>query len=259
MNINRFLVPFLVWFISSLTFILVAAVIGEESAFLPAGICLMLLAISVAAHLGIRWMRWIGVPVFFLFALLCLLGGIDSELFILLIPMAGYAYMAYDLLTLFKTTRETTPVQPNLPPQTFQVENTDYRYPWLQKRVISIFIDGMLIIFVMIQIMYLTEGTEWSTVIRVASGLILVGLYEPLLTAYDSTVGQRLMGIRVRDDGNPSLRISVGRAYVRYVVKLGLGWLSFVTIHFNDKHQALHDLMSSSVMIIAERRMIATA
>jgi hypothetical protein len=32
-------------------------------------------------------------------------------------------------------------------------------------------------------------------------------------------------------------------------VKGFLGWLSFITINFNDEHRAIHDFASDSVMI----------
>lgn len=113
----------------------------------------------------------------------------------------------------------------------------------------ALFIDGMMLLFVMVLVMYISEGSEWSTAIRVASGLLLSAIYEPFLTAFSATIGHRVMGIRVRDDKNPVRRISVGKAYARWFTKGALGWISFLTIHFNDKHQAIHDLIVSSVVI----------
>ena len=57
------------------------------------------------------------------------------------------------------------------------------------------------------------------------------------------------MGIRVRHVGDPSKRINVFQSYIRFIVKGLLGWLSFITIHLNSEHRAIHDFAGSSVMI----------
>ncbi len=46
-----------------------------------------------------------------------------------------------------------------------------------------------------------------------------------------------------------SERITILQSYIRFIVKGLLGWLSFVTIHFNGEHRAIHDFAGSSVMI----------
>lgn len=121
-------------------------------------------------------------------------------------------------------------------------------YPLLLRRVQALFIDGMLILLAMIVIMLMTEGSELQASIMIASAALLSN-YEPLLTAYSRTPGQRVMKIRVGRYNNPSERISVLNAYVRWLVKGLLGWISFITIHFNPERRAIHDLAGDSVMV----------
>jgi hypothetical protein len=56
-------------------------------------------------------------------------------------------------------------------------------------------------------------------------------LYEPLLTAFAVTPGQFIKGIRVRQERDRSKRIGVFPALVRYITKIILGWISFLSMH----------------------------
>jgi uncharacterized RDD family membrane protein YckC len=125
-------------------------------------------------------------------------------------------------------------------------------YPELGDRYRSLTIDSIVIITLMFAAAYLFEAwpsapedaRKWAFV------LIWAG-YEPIATAFGSTVGNYVMKIRVRRVGNESRRINILQAYVRYVVKLPLGWLSFLTMGGNAKRRAIHDLASGAVMVRA--------
>lgn len=140
---------------------------------------------------------------------------------------------------------------PELPPVAdgFYADNVVYRYPLLLKRYQSLFIDFLLLFAVMIITMVLVGNSEIRQTVMVSMGALFLLVYEPLLTVYSATVGQRIMGIRVRDVNNPAERIGLVRAYIRLVVKWYLGWLSFLTINFNPQHRAIHDMASASVVI----------
>jgi hypothetical protein len=60
------------------------------------------------------------------------------------------------------------------------------------------------------------------------------------------------MHIRVRSVNNTQKRINIFRSYARFLVKLILGILSFITIHFNEERRAVHDFAGHSVMIELE-------
>lgn len=107
----------------------------------------------------------------------------------------------------------------------------------------------MLLLTIMIIVMVVTEEFPHAITIRITILIVMSLLYEPLLTAYSSTVGQKIMGICVRDVRDPTKRINLLQSYSRCFVKGFLGWVSFVTIHFNPEHRAIHDLAASSVMI----------
>ena len=128
------------------------------------------------------------------------------------------------------------------------------RYPELKTRIQSTFIDTML----MLGLMFLAatildkinpsqdEEDGW---IR---GLIFIsiwGIYEPLAMTIGCTLGNYLMKIRVKRDSDNTKRINLLQAIVRFVVKIALGWVSFLTIHSNKERRAIHDLVAGSVMI----------
>ena len=138
---------------------------------------------------------------------------------------------------------------PPLPPAAFQIKGQQFTYPALLKRYQALFIDGILLLAVMIIIMVVTEDSPYHTEIMISTWLVCAFCYEPILSAYSATIGQRLMKIRVRNVDDPNVRILLGRAYLRFVVKGLLGWLSFVTIHSNPAHRAIHDYAGSSVVI----------
>jgi uncharacterized RDD family membrane protein YckC len=39
------------------------------------------------------------------------------------------------------------------------------------------------------------------------------------------------------------------QAFFRYVLKISLGWISFLTMHSNSQRRAIHDFAAGSVMI----------
>lgn len=126
-------------------------------------------------------------------------------------------------------------------------------YPSLMKRYQSLFIDFLFALFCMFGVVALLDKfgdiPGW---VRFAAFIFLWAVYEPLCTALGCTLGNYLMGIRVRQFNNTSKRINIFQAYLRWLIKLILGWLSFLAIHSNPQKRAFHDLVAGSVMITAK-------
>lgn len=125
-------------------------------------------------------------------------------------------------------------------------------YPELGDRYRSLTIDSIVIIALMFAAAYLFESWPSAPADARKSAFLLIWLgYEPMSTAFACTLGNYIMKIRVRRVGNESRRINILQAYVRYMVKLPLGWLSFLTMGGNPKRRAIHDLASGAVMVRA--------
>ena len=124
------------------------------------------------------------------------------------------------------------------------------KYPPLIDRIQSAFIDTMLIIILMIVFARVLDRFEnvpdW---VRILLFVFLFMLYEPLCMSLGFTIGNYVKKIRVRRDEDTSKRISIFQAFLRYPLKMLLGWISFLTIHSTPKRRAIHDLASGSVMI----------
>jgi uncharacterized RDD family membrane protein YckC len=123
-------------------------------------------------------------------------------------------------------------------------------YPQLTDRIQSSFIDMLLIVAMMFVFSGILERYEnapdW---IRVALFFGLWAIYEPLCTTLGATLGNYIKGIRVRQNGAINQRINFFQAFIRYVLKVLLGWISFLTIHTNPQKRAIHDIVAGSVMI----------
>jgi uncharacterized RDD family membrane protein YckC len=123
-------------------------------------------------------------------------------------------------------------------------------YPLLTDRVQSSFIDGIFLIilmFVFSTILDKFENVPDGVRIVLFTGLWIV--YEPLCTTLGFTLGNYIKGIRVRQHTEVTRRINFFQALVRYVLKVILGWISFLTIHSNSERRAIHDFVSGSIMI----------
>lgn len=130
--------------------------------------------------------------------------------------------------------------------------NHENQYPRLVRRYKALLIDGLLIMFTLIIIMIIVEDIESRTPIMVSSAFIIILTYEPFLTSYSKTIGQRIMKIKIVKYENPQERISLVNAYLRWFTKGMLGWISFISIHSNPQRRAIHDFASDSIMINEE-------
>ena len=125
-----------------------------------------------------------------------------------------------------------------------------FEYPSLSERVQSTFIDSIFIITMMFVFSSVLERfdhvPDW---IRIALFFSIWGIYEPLCISSGCTIGNYLKGIRVRQFANPLKKLNIFRSFLRYLFKIALGWVSFLTIHSNDERRAIHDFASGSIMI----------
>lgn len=208
----------------------------------------------------LAWAKWLLSIGLIVYGLMNLIVGFE-------LMAAFYVVGAFDIyfgsqlltsktLAEFRTVRPKSP-SPEIAP-IWAAENTTptnrptYRYPLLIRRIKAILVDSVLLMTVLIIIMITVEDSTHRTSIMVASAAIILLTYEPLLTYHSRTLGQRWMGIRVRRYGNPDARIGLLSAYIRWITKGLLGWVSFVTIHFNPERRAIHDLASRTVMVCDE-------
>jgi uncharacterized RDD family membrane protein YckC len=124
------------------------------------------------------------------------------------------------------------------------------RYPLLGERVQSSFIDVVLMIILMFIISSILENYEnvpdW---VRISLFVAVWLVYDPLCTSLGCTLGNYIKGLRVRQHYDVTRRINIFQAVIRYVIKISLGWISFLTINSNYEKRAIHDFVAGSVVI----------
>ena len=141
------------------------------------------------------------------------------------------------------------------PPRAPAGDESPPLYATFPRRLNALSIDALILMtFSVVLFLLLPEGSEHSatrlTLAFVWWGVLL--LYEPVMVAwFGGTMGHRLQNLRVVDDshgGNPHL----GKALGRYLLKGILGTVSFFSMSFSRRHQALHDMMTRSTVQIRD-------
>jgi len=57
----------------------------------------------------------------------------------------------------------------------------------------------------------------------------------------------------VRKHSDPGKKINLIQSYLRFIVKFLLGWISFITISFNEEKRAIHDFAGGTIMLDKSR------
>lgn len=130
----------------------------------------------------------------------------------------------------------------------YEREFDQTKYPVILRRYLATSIDVVFILYAFTIFIFILQGyNESETRGIIWIGIVILFLYEPLFTSRLCTIGQKIMGIRVRrtDSGE---RLSMPRACVRTIVKLMLGIISFFSIPVTRKRRAIHDFAAGSVV-----------
>ena len=126
----------------------------------------------------------------------------------------------------------------------------EIQYCTLTDRLKAMLIDAFCMMMVMLLFSTLLDEINRPLVLaRVIMFMAIWVLYEPICIAYGCTIGQYLMHIRVRRIRDTTKNIHIVLSYMRYIIKFVLGWLSFLSIAFNQQRQAIHDMAVESVVI----------
>lgn len=132
-------------------------------------------------------------------------------------------------------------------------EEITFNRPSLLARLKSMLADTMVIIVLMMIAATILNALNIESGLVRGMAFALVWLYEPIMIALDRTIGQRIMGLRVRNytkyiDEDTPKNINIVYLLIRYLAKILLGWVSLLTIHSNTYGQAIHDKVGNSVM-----------
>jgi len=124
-------------------------------------------------------------------------------------------------------------------------------YPRLLDRIKAVSIDSLvLLVFMTLTAYIFSLFGEVSDQTRIVAFVLIFIAYDPICTSsFGGTVGHLMMGIRVKRAGNLQKNLLFPFALIRFIAKAFLGWVSLLTVMANDKRQAIHDAVVSSIVI----------
>ena len=125
--------------------------------------------------------------------------------------------------------------------------------PSLILRVKSNMIDSAIIIVLMCICSIILNGLKIESGNIRLSAMLLIILYEPIFVALGSTIGQRIMGLEIIKSSaykqyGKIQKTNIINSFFRYISKIGLSWISLLTIHSSKYGQAIHDKIGNSIM-----------
>ena len=125
------------------------------------------------------------------------------------------------------------------------------KYPQLLERIKAAFADIIILIGLMIIASSIFSSFEQvPDSARIAVFVFIFALYDPLFTSiFGGTIGHILMGLKVKQEKNPEKNIWIHLAIIRFLAKVGLGWISLLTVTGTEKKTAIHDSIVGSVVL----------
>jgi uncharacterized RDD family membrane protein YckC len=121
----------------------------------------------------------------------------------------------------------------------------------LLRRVRAFLIDSSIFAVLLYAWMISLPLLEGSPIaVKIAWLVIPLLIVDPVLVAFSGgSPGHHVMGLRVRDAAQDR-NIGIVRSLARTVIRSLLGWLSFVFVLVTQRHQALHDYFTSTVVVL---------
>ncbi len=124
-------------------------------------------------------------------------------------------------------------------------------YPRLLRRIRAALIDSVIISVIVLSwwlMLPLLEGLP--PLARLAYPVVAILAVEPVMVSFTGgSPGHHIMGVAIHDAQNRR-RIGIIRALLRFVTRTMLGWLSLILVLITKKHQALHDLICRTNVIL---------
>jgi uncharacterized RDD family membrane protein YckC len=122
-------------------------------------------------------------------------------------------------------------------------------YANFPRRLDALSIDSVVLIGFSILVFLLVplfEHLDDARIALIVCWWLTIILYEPVMVwRFGGTIGHRTMNLRVVDNRTAG-NVSLLKALARLIVKGLLGTLSFFTMNFSRRHQAVHDILTGS-------------
>lgn len=145
-------------------------------------------------------------------------------------------------------------------PSGTRYESPEY-FPPLVRRFQSLIIDQVFLVICLVIFSQVLSGTDEEST-GALRGILFFGLfllYEPLCMAFGCTLGNYISGIRVRRYSAFDKRINIVQSYIRFILKILLGIISFFTVTSDKSKRAIHDMAAGSIMLYAKPPVIVAS
>lgn len=131
-------------------------------------------------------------------------------------------------------------------------DQQELKYPRLYRRIQAFIIDwSIFIVMFFAAAMILADYEIHGGIKLIVFAIILIILEPGLVSITGGSIGHHLRGLRIQDQRHGK-NINIYRAIIRWIVKNLLGLWSFFFILQTRKHQAIHDQISGSVVILRD-------
>lgn len=126
----------------------------------------------------------------------------------------------------------------------------------LATRIKASIIDSIILISLFISIpMVIDNFLNSESPIKIFAMFAPVLFLEPILVTFlGATIGQHVFGmevVRIETQSNCPLHV----AFFRYIAKAVLGSMSIIYMLFSKKHQAIHDHLAKTVVLISRKKL----
>ncbi|WP_281649171.1 RDD family protein [Parendozoicomonas sp. Alg238-R29] len=122
-------------------------------------------------------------------------------------------------------------------------------YPRLIRRLKALWIDGLIIIpFIVLGFVLVSILKTKNDLINILIVLFPIFMYEPFMVSLrGATFGHSLYGLKIiTTKGN---KLNIVLSTLRFLLKIVAGSFSLIFVLTTKKHQALHDLLSGSLVV----------
>ena len=126
-------------------------------------------------------------------------------------------------------------------------------YVRFTRRVQAVLVDSIIFMVVLAAALAVAIAFASDNIARIVGFTVAATwlFYEPLLVSLTGgTIGHYLFNMRVVDDRGGNVNFL--KAVARVLIKSLLGWYSFVAMAMTYRHQAVHDLLTSSTVQIRD-------
>lgn len=129
-------------------------------------------------------------------------------------------------------------------------------YASLATRIKASIFDSTILLFLFISLpVVIGSFTTNESPIKAAAMFAPLLLLEPLLVTYfGATIGQLIFGAKVIRVNSRS-KCPIYLSLPRYIAKILLGGLSLIYMLFSRKHQAIHDLIFGTIVLISPKKL----